>query len=97
MGTGGGGVDGWMCGGAAFPHFQTLRISLSALQRPWISQSPEFKGDVFSPLTPLPPAPPPPSMAAGRAAQYGVKRLYPPLYKLAIVPTPYVVVGPTEW
>lgn len=29
--------------------------------------------------------------------QYGVKRLYPPLYKLAIVPTPYVVVGPTEW
>lgn len=28
--------------------------------------------------------------------QYGVKRLYPPLYRLAIVPTPYVVVGPTE-
>lgn len=33
----------------------------------------------------------------GCVAQYGVKRLYPPLYKLAIVPTPYVVVGPTEW
>lgn len=43
---------------------------------------PEFNRNVFSPC---------------EASQYGVKRLYPPLYKLAIVPTPYVVVGPTEW
>lgn len=61
-------------GETTFPNFEDLIICPAAsMDRP----VPRFKRDVFYPRRP------PARQAGGLASQYGVKRLYPPLYKLA--------------